>query len=143
MMKISIITPTFNSARYLRDSLGSILAQRGEGFEVESIVIDGGSADGTVDYLRGLNDPRVRWVSEKDRGQSDAINKGLAMAGGDVVAWLNADDLYTPGALIVVRTDSAGEAAGLLGQDPFWTENLITDRQIREWGLLGDPFGPA
>ena len=71
---------------------------------MEWLVVDGGSADGTVDVLRALAaaDLRVRYLSEKDRGQSHAINKGLAMAGGDVVAWLGADDRYAPGAFAAV-----------------------------------------
>lgn len=97
-MKLSIVTPSFNGLRFLPRAADSILTQSG-GFELEWIVVDGGSTDGTLDFLRNLNDPRVRWTSEPDRGQSDAINKGLARATGDVVAWLNTDDVYTPGAL--------------------------------------------
>lgn len=100
-MKISIVTPTLNGLTLLRETGQSILSQSGE-FELEWIVIDGGSTDGTIDWLRSLNDPRVSWMSEPDRGQSDAINKGLIKATGDVVAWLNADDLYAPGALAAV-----------------------------------------
>jgi glycosyltransferase involved in cell wall biosynthesis len=98
-MKFSIITPSYNQARYLRDTARSILNQAGP-FDLEWIVIDAGSTDGSVDYLKSLkHDNRVRWVSEKDDGQSDAINKGFAMADGDVLAWLNSDDVYTPMAL--------------------------------------------
>ena len=79
----------------------SVLSQQGE-FELEWIVVDGGSTDGSVQLLEGIDDPRVRWSSGRDAGQSDAINKGLAAATGDVVAWLNSDDLYTPGALATV-----------------------------------------
>jgi glycosyltransferase involved in cell wall biosynthesis len=116
-MKISIVTPTFNGMKYLPATGTSVLSQAG-GFDLEWIVVDGGSTDGTVDYLRGLNDPHVRWVSEKDRGQSDAINKGLAMAGGAVVAWLNADDLYTPGTLAAVAEafDRHPEAQWIAGR---------------------------
>ena len=100
-MKFSIVTPAYNGMKYLPETGASILSQSGP-FDLEWLVIDVGSTDGNVDYLRGLYDPRVRWVSEKDRGQSDAVNKGLAMAAGDVVGWLNADDLYTPGTLAAV-----------------------------------------
>jgi glycosyltransferase involved in cell wall biosynthesis len=116
-MKISIITPTFNGAAYLRGALDSILKQSGNSFSLESIVIDGGSTDGTLELLRAIDDPRMRFVSERDSGQAHAINKGLSMAGGDVVAWLNADDLYCPGALQAVARAFAenSEAQWLVG----------------------------
>lgn len=100
-MKISIVTPSFNQRAFLKETLQSILTQQGD-FELEVLVIDGESTDGSVDLLRPITDPRLQWTSEKDRGQSDAINKGLARATGDVVAWLNSDDLYTPGAFDAV-----------------------------------------
>jgi glycosyltransferase involved in cell wall biosynthesis len=100
-VKLSIVTPSFNGRRYVEATARSILSQAGA-FELEWLVVDGGSTDGTVEFLRSIDDPRVRWTSEGDRGQSHAINKGLAAAGGDVVAWLNTDDLYTPGALAAV-----------------------------------------
>jgi glycosyltransferase involved in cell wall biosynthesis len=100
-VKISIVTPTLNGLSLLRQTADSILSQQGD-FDLQWIVIDGGSTDGTVDWLTSLNDPRVTWTSEPDNGQSDAINKGLARADGDIVAWLNCDDLYVPGALAAV-----------------------------------------
>ncbi len=100
-MKLSVITPSFNQCRYLRQTIASVLSQSGP-FELEWIIIDGGSTDGTVGLLEGINDSRVDWVSEPDRGQSHAINKGLSRATGGVLAWLNSDDLYTPGALSLV-----------------------------------------
>ena len=100
-MKLSIVTPSFNGLRFLPAAASSILTQTGD-FELEWIVVDGGSTDGTVEFLRGLCDPRVRWASEPDRGQSHAINKGLSLATGDVVGWLNTDDLYSPGAFAEV-----------------------------------------
>ena len=91
-MRISIVTPTLNRRDYLIRTGHSILSQTGP-FELEWLIMDGGSNDGTVAYLADLakSDPRVRYVSQADRGQSDAINKGLAAATGDIVAWLNAD----------------------------------------------------
>ncbi len=101
MMRLSIITPTLNQGALLRRTARSILDQQGA-FDLEWIVIDGGSTDDTLDFLRSLNDPRFRFISERDSGQSNAINKGLAMARGEVVAWLNSDDLYAEGALAAV-----------------------------------------
>ena len=97
-MKLSVITPSLNQGRYLAACLDSVRAAAAEAGpnEIEHIVIDGGSSDGTVDLLRGRSD--VRWASERDSGQSHAINKGLAMASGDILAYLCADDLYEPDA---------------------------------------------
>lgn len=100
-MKVSIITPSFNQLQFLRETAASVLGQTGP-FELEWIVIDGASTDGSADFLRSLNDPRVRFISEKDAGQSDAVNKGLAIATGDIIGWLNSDDLYAPGAIAAV-----------------------------------------
>lgn len=98
-MKVSIVTPIRNQAEFLGECLASVraAAERAAPHTVEHIVIDGGSTDGTVDLLRATQG--VRWISEPDRGQADAINKGLAMAGGDILAYLCADDLYEPDAL--------------------------------------------
>lgn len=101
-MKISIITPSFNQRGFIEKTLESILSQQGN-FELELFVMDGGSTDGSVEVLRSINDTRLVWTSQADHGQSDAINRGLAQANGDVVAWLNSDDLYTPGALQAVH----------------------------------------
>ena len=100
-VKLSIVTPSYNGRQFLDRTARSILSQSGD-FELQWLVMDGGSTDGTIDFLRDLGDPRLRWLSEPDRGQSHAINKGLSLADGDVVAWLNTDDLYTPGALHAV-----------------------------------------
>lgn len=103
-MKVGIVIPTLNQRAFLAETLASVLGQQGD-FSLQVFVIDGGSTDGTIDDLRQLNDGRVRWVSEGDRGQSHAINKGLAMAsnaGADVIGWLNSDDLYVPGAVAAV-----------------------------------------
>ena len=116
-MKISIVTPSFNGIRFLPAAASSILTQAGD-FELEWIVVDGGSTDGTVDFLRDLNDGRVRWTSEPDRGQSHAINKGLSLATGDIVAWLNTDDEYAPGAFADVARafQSSPDARWLIGR---------------------------
>ncbi len=119
-MKITVITPSFNQCAFLRRTMDSILGQRGMGtaFDLQWLIIDGGSSDGTLDLLRAIDSRHVRWISEPDRGQSHAINKGLAMADGDVVAWLNSDDLYTDSALATVAAafERHPEAQWLVGR---------------------------
>lgn len=93
---ISIVTPSFNSGEFLEQALRSVAGQ--DYPYIEHIVIDGGSTDGTLEILRRYQ-PGVTWISEPDNGQANALNKGFAMARGDIVGWLNADDTYQPGAL--------------------------------------------
>lgn len=94
-MKISIITVTFNSAATVRDTIESVLRQ--EYSDYEYLVIDGGSKDNTVDIIKEYEPKfggRMRWISEKDKGMYDGINKGIRMATGDVVGIINSDDFY-------------------------------------------------
>jgi glycosyltransferase involved in cell wall biosynthesis len=96
-LRISIITPSYNQGRFIERTIESVLAQRGP-FELEYLVLDGGSEDGTLEILRKYKG-RLRWESAPDKGQIDAINKGLRRATGDIVGWLNSDDVLAPGAL--------------------------------------------
>lgn len=91
---VSIVTPSFNQARFLRGTLESVAMQRYP--RLEHIVVDGGSTDGSVEILKSFSasHPHVRWLSEPDEGQADAINRGFRMANGQIIAWLNSDDLY-------------------------------------------------
>src|SRR5690349_3947678 len=94
---ITIITPSFNQAQYLEQSIDSVLSQKYQ--NLEYIIIDGGSTDGSVDIIRKYEKHLAYWVSEKDRGASDAIAKGFSKATGTSFAYLNSDDLYLPGSL--------------------------------------------
>ena len=93
---VAIITPSYNTGDHVRAAVESVLAQ--DYPKIDYLVMDGGSSDDTVDVLRSFG-PRLRWVSERDRGQSDAINRGFARTRGDVLGWLNSDDTYAPGAV--------------------------------------------
>jgi glycosyltransferase involved in cell wall biosynthesis len=92
-MKFSIVTPSYGQGRYIRQNIESVLRQ--DWGDYEHIVVDGGSKDETVEILRSF--PHLKWVSEKDEGQADALNKGLRMATGDIVGWINSDDYYFDG----------------------------------------------
>lgn len=92
---VSVITPSYQSARFVAETIESV--QRQDYPHIEHIVLDGGSQDGTVDILRRYS--HLTWVSEPDHGQSHALNKGFKMAKGEIIGWLNADDVYTPTAI--------------------------------------------
>lgn len=96
---ISAVMPTYNQGAYIRLALESIFSQNYPKLEV--IVVDGMSTDNTIEILKSYGD-RIRWISEKDKNQSDALNKGFAMARGEIIAWLNSDDLYDEGAFLTV-----------------------------------------
>jgi glycosyltransferase involved in cell wall biosynthesis len=144
-MLISIVTPSYNQGHYLRETIESVINQQGD-FHLDYIVVDGGSKDESIEiirhYERMLNEGawpvrcrgiRYRWISEKDKGQTDAIMKGFRMAEGEILAWLNSDDTYLPGALLKVvniferepvvsvlygRTHFTDEKGGIMGKYP-------------------------
>ncbi len=92
---VSVVTPSLNDAEFIERTIQSVANQ--DYPNLEHIVVDGGSTDGTMEILKRY--PKVRWISEKDSGQSDALNKGFKLARGEIVGWLNSDDTYNPGAI--------------------------------------------
>ncbi len=137
---ISIVTPSYNQGQFIEETIRSVIEQ--DYPNIEHIVMDGGSTDETVDVLRRY-DGRICWVSEPDEGQADAINKGLRIASGEILAYLNSDDAYLPGAFAVVAKQfvahpdaglifgdcqavtEAGEVYGLIKGHPFDVRRMI------------------
>jgi glycosyltransferase involved in cell wall biosynthesis len=107
--KISVITPSYNQGAFIEKTILSVLDQNYP--NLEYIVIDGGSTDGSVEIIQKYADRLTYWISEKDRGQSHAINKGFLRATGDILCWLNSDDYFLPGTLEFVA-EQLGEEAG-------------------------------
>lgn len=145
--KLSIITPSLNQAAFIERTLRSVLDQ---GYEnLEYIVVDGGSTDGTQEIVERYADRLAYWVSEPDRGQTDALNKGLARATGDIVAYINSDDYYLPGAFdaavsVLGQSDALWAAGSARFVDPddneteVWSPELPPKR--RYWWVIG-PWG--
>ena len=139
---VSVVTPSYNQGRFIRETIDSVLGQ--DYPNIEYWVIDGGSTDETVSVLSEYeHDPRFHWISEPDQGQSDAINKGWSRCRGDILAWLNSDDLLLPGAItaqvaflqshpdvdIVYSNaqaiDTCGHQIGAIWSRPFAQQELL------------------
>lgn len=127
---VSVVTPSLDQAPWVERTVESVLSQRGD-FDLEYLVLDGGSRDGTLAILDRYRD-RLRLVVEPDRGQADAVNKGLRMARGEILGWVNSDDLLRPGALqaVVEAFRARPDASWLHGRCDIVDDR---DRVIRRW----------
>lgn len=129
-LRITIVTPSFNQARFIGRTIDSVLAQQGP-FDLDYRVVDGASSDGTIELLRSYGES-LQWTSEPDSGQVAAINRGLREAKGDVLGWLNSDDVLYPGALsrVAAAFEEHPGAAWLHGRCDIIDEH---DKVVRRW----------
>jgi glycosyltransferase involved in cell wall biosynthesis len=127
--KISVITPNYNLDKYLEKTILSVIGQHYP--NLEYIIIDGGSTDNSVDIIKKYEHQLAYWVSEKDNGQSHAINKGFERATGDIFAWLNSDDLYMPNILNYIVESVKKNGSGIyFGECIHFKE----DNELHSWG---------
>jgi glycosyltransferase involved in cell wall biosynthesis len=125
---ISLVTPSFNQGHFIAETLDSVLSQRYPALEY--VVQDGGSSDGTTDVLRRYAGRLAAWRSQPDKGQADAVNKGFEGTRGEIMAWLNSDDLLLPGALATVARYFAEHP----DVDVVYGDRLLIDEEGREVG---------
>lgn len=130
-MRISVVTPSFNMAPYLEDTIASVIGNLRPGDEY--FVIDGGSTDGSVDIIRRHAGSLTSWVSEKDAGYADALAKGFDRATGDILCWMNTGDLYLSGALDAARESIAGDLDMIFGDDFYIDEDNRILSYSRGW----------
>ncbi len=131
-MKVSIITVTFNSAKYLPDCINSVISQQHK--NIEHIIVDGGSTDGTVGIIKSYGKKISQWVSEKDGGMYDALNKGMKMATGDVVGILNSDDMFfSPDSVAQIVNSFKEYKVDSVYADLVYVDQEETRRVLRYW----------
>jgi glycosyltransferase involved in cell wall biosynthesis len=138
-MRVSIVTPSYNQAQFLEKTILSVLDHKK--IDLEYILIDGGSNDGSVEIIQRYADKFAYWVSESDKGQADAVNKGFARATGDIIGWLNSDDYYLPGAIdSAVDIFEKNPDVGFIFGDMISIDGegqTINVQRFGDWGLLG------
>lgn len=132
-MKVSIITPTYNSERTLRNTINSVIRQ--DYPEIEHIIIDGGSTDGTLEIIQEYETHITRYISEPDKGIYDAMNKGISMATGDIIGILNSDDLFESSDVIRTIAETLENNSTLDGihADLYYVDPHNTNHIIRYW----------
>jgi glycosyltransferase involved in cell wall biosynthesis len=132
---VSVITPSYNQAEYLELTIRSVLAQlpdKQAGFNLEYLIVDGGSDDGSQDIIQKYATHLAWWISEPDSGQAEAINKGFLKSRGEIIAWLNSDDLYMPGAIArAVHSMQKNDNAGMLFGDAIAIDS--TGQPLNKW----------
>ena len=134
--RVSIITPSYQQSAYLEQTLNTVLEQ--EYPDLEYWVMDGGSTDGSLEIIQRYAGRLAGWVSEKDNGQGDAINKGFARATGEIVAWINSDDYYLPGAIAeAVRILEANPRAGMVFGDVLAVDGAGQPINLMRYGMWG------
>lgn len=131
-MKVSLITVTYNSAAYLQDCIDSVVRQRYS--DIEHIIIDGGSTDGTLEIIKKYDNHIAKWVSEKDNGMYDAINKGIGLATGDIVGILNSDDMLASNDVVqaIVESFNDHQLDAVYG-DLVYVTKINTNKVVRLW----------
>jgi hypothetical protein len=146
VLTFSVVTPCLDPGPLLAETVASVLGQRmisRHEVELQYLIIDGGSTDGTLDYLRSLSDPRIKWVSEPDRSMYDALAKGFAEARGDVRSYLNAGDIYHPHAFEIVADTMPLTDGWLTGMAITYNQRgdvvdaKVPFRYRRKWFELG------
>ena len=132
-MKISIITVVWNNATTIKDAIESVLSQTYD--NIEYIVVDGASTDGTVEIVQSYGDKISKFISEKDKGIYDGLNKGISLATGDMIAFLHSDDIYASDAIIeeVVLTFKSDKSLDGVYGDLVYTPKADTDKVLRYW----------
>jgi glycosyltransferase involved in cell wall biosynthesis len=140
--RISVVTPSYNQGKFIEATIRSVLDQ---GYpNLEYIIIDGSSTDETVDVIRRYEKHLAYWVSEKDNGAADAISKGFAKATGDILAYLNSDDVYLPGSLETVGTLMRDHSIDVAFGNMYWMDahgNTIGERRQTRFTRMGYLFG--
>ena len=148
--KISVITPSYNQGQFLEETIQSVLGQCYP--NLEYIIIDGGSSDNSIDLIKKYSERITHWVSEPDRGQANAINKGLKMATGDIICWLNSDDMFLPGTLNYIAQQLDIKKAQIIignsihfntNNEIFWGSNVIKSKQLYKLNIVDYIIQPS